>query len=123
MSSLAKISISFLDRFLLQNVCRSAFLLQQRSLRSRPIDDLPEKPKRPPSVWLLFLAERRNELHEQAEEDQRRVEEFRRYRQDTVQGEVQRNSLGIQGENERLQEQSYSCGQTPASKHEVECKA
>ena len=67
MSSLAKISISFLDRFLLQNVCRSAFLLQQRSLRSRPIDDLPEKPKRPPSVWLLFLAERRNELHEQAE--------------------------------------------------------
>lgn len=67
MTYLSKVPFSLLDRFLLQNVCRSALFLQQRSLKSRPIDGLPEKPKRPPSPWLLFLAERRKELYEHAE--------------------------------------------------------
>lgn len=66
MISLSKFSSRFCSLSVLENVLRSTFFLQQRFLRSLKIDGLPEKPKRPPSAWLLFLTERRKELQEQA---------------------------------------------------------
>ena len=55
------------DVFLQQCAGRHAAVIQVRYARGKAFPGLPEKPKRPPSSWLLFLRERRNELKQQAE--------------------------------------------------------
>ena len=67
MVSVLKFCASYWNRSLQGNVHLSAFSLLQRRTSSRSVDGLPEKPKRPPSAWLLFLTERRKELREQLE--------------------------------------------------------
>lgn len=55
------------DRFLLQSVGRYAAVTQVRYAKAKAFPGMQEKPKRPPSSWLLFLTERRNELKQQPE--------------------------------------------------------
>jgi exonuclease VII large subunit len=57
----------FLEGFWQQCVGKYAAVVQVRHARVKAFPDLPEKPKRPPSPWLLFLTERRNELKQRVE--------------------------------------------------------
>ena len=54
-------------RFLQQSVGRYPAVIQVRYAKAKVFPGLPEKPKRPPSPWLLFLTERRNQLKQQPE--------------------------------------------------------
>ena len=67
MLSLWSYCARFSDRFLQKSIVKYAAVIQVRYARAKPFPDLPEKPKRPPSPWLLFLAERRDELKQQPE--------------------------------------------------------
>ena len=51
------------EGFLQQSVARYTIV---RYATAKALQGLPEKPKRPPSPWLLFLTERRKELQQQA---------------------------------------------------------
>ena len=55
------------SRFLQQSVGRYRAVIQVRYAGAKVFPSLPEKPKRPPSPWILFLSERRNQLKHQPE--------------------------------------------------------
>ncbi|XP_028398512.1 high mobility group B protein 6-like [Dendronephthya gigantea] len=69
MLSFTQFCTRFCGPMLKQSAGRYTTILQVRYAKAKILQDLPEKPKRPPSTWLLFLNERRNELRQQPEYD------------------------------------------------------